>query len=144
MICKITFGFYNLFYSSCFSGDFGDVRIFVGWRPTKAMQLQGCGMILTLCFSTQRLVIYCFFAWDINFSLSFAFSCIVSSLLMHLLFAPNSQYNEGTLLDGYKRNCTSQHWWAYNPCEHWYRCNYSGGTSLRLVYHLLTLNMLML
>lgn len=40
---------------------------------------------------------------------------------------------EGTLLDGNKRHCSSQYWWPYNPCQHWYRCNNSWGTPIRLV-----------
>lgn len=45
----------SVFCFSC-SGDFVDVRIYVGWRQTKLMQLQGCAMIFILCFSAQRFV----------------------------------------------------------------------------------------
>lgn len=37
-----------------YSGGFGDVRIFVGWKPTKEMQPQAYGTILTHCSNIQR------------------------------------------------------------------------------------------
>lgn len=117
---------------SC-SGDFVDVKIYVGWRQTKLIRLLVCGMILIHCFSTQRLV---------QFSVVNVFSWTSPLFPWNIFFDPINWFYEwivflsipeGTLLDGNKGYRSSQHWWPYNPCQHWYWCNNSWGTPIWLV-----------